>query len=63
MLAPRLSVSGNNGAPASREVGLEYPTSNSKPSMIAAQPGGLEPPPTLQASGFVRGRRLEVFIN
>jgi hypothetical protein len=30
--------------------------------MIAVKPGGLGPPPTLQASGFVESRWQEIFI-
>jgi hypothetical protein len=55
-------VSGNKGAPASREAGVKHPISNSRPSMIAVKPGGLGPPPTLQASGFVESRWQEIFI-
>jgi hypothetical protein len=53
--APRLSVSGSNGAPASRGAAVKQAISNSQPSMIAVKPGDLELPPTLQASGFAGG--------
>src|ERR1017187_10364080 len=61
-LASLSPVSGNNGTPASRGAGVKHPINNNKPSMNAAKPGGLEPPPIMPASGFVGDRGLEVFI-